>query len=75
MLNPHLTTMAATMMKANSQMGRMARSGAARPAKVSRGIVRVQAAAASDNLGFKTMRSGVKEASDESILTPRFYTT
>lgn len=68
--------MAASMMKANSQMGRMARSGAAgRPAKASRGIVRVQAAAATDNLGFKTMRSGVKEAADESILTPRFYTT
>jgi len=66
--------MAATMMKANSQMGRMARS-AARPAKASRGIVRVQAAAASENLGFKTMRAGVKEASDETILTPRFYTT
>jgi magnesium-protoporphyrin IX monomethyl ester (oxidative) cyclase len=66
--------MAATMMKANSQMSRMARSGA-RPAKACRGIVRVQAAAASENLGFKTMRAGVKEASDETLLTPRFYTT
>jgi magnesium-protoporphyrin IX monomethyl ester (oxidative) cyclase len=67
--------MAATMMKANSQMSRMARSGASRPAKACRGIVRVQAAAASENLGFKTMRAGVKEASDETLLTPRFYTT
>jgi magnesium-protoporphyrin IX monomethyl ester (oxidative) cyclase len=67
--------MAASMMKANSQMGRVARSGASRPARVSRGIVRVQAAAASENLGFKTMRAGVKEASDETLLTPRFYTT
>jgi magnesium-protoporphyrin IX monomethyl ester (oxidative) cyclase len=67
--------MAATMLKANSQMGRMARSGASRPAKACRGIVRVQAAAASENLGFKTMRAGVKEASDETLLTPRFYTT
>jgi magnesium-protoporphyrin IX monomethyl ester (oxidative) cyclase len=68
--------MASTMMKAHSQMGRMARSGAAaRPVRACRGLVRVQAAAASDDLGFKTMRSGVKEAADESILTPRFYTT
>ena len=27
------------------------------------------------SLGFKTMRSGIKEAADESVLTPRFYTT
>jgi hypothetical protein len=27
------------------------------------------------NLGFKTMRSGIKEAADENLLTPRFYTT
>jgi hypothetical protein len=68
--------MAATMMKANAQMGRMVRSGPVRAAKASRGaVVRVQAAAASDNLGFKTMRAGVKEDSDETILTPRFYTT
>jgi len=67
--------MAASMMKANSQMGRVARSGASRSARASRGIVRVQAAAASENLGFKTMRAGVKEASDETLLTPRFYTT
>jgi len=35
----------------------------------------VQAAAASEDLGFKTMRAGVKVASDETLLTPRFYTT
>jgi hypothetical protein len=33
------------------------------------------AAAAGENLGFKTMRRGVKEAADETVLTPRFYTT
>ena len=27
------------------------------------------------SLGFKTMRSGIKEAAAESVLTPRFYTT
>ena len=26
-------------------------------------------------MGFKTMRRGIKEASAESVLTPRFYTT
>ncbi len=26
-------------------------------------------------LGFKMMRSGIKEAGDETVLTPRFYTT
>lgn len=63
------------MMKANA-MGRMAGRSGARPARVQRsGAVCVRAAAASDNLGFKTMRSGVKEASDETLLTPRFYTT
>jgi magnesium-protoporphyrin IX monomethyl ester (oxidative) cyclase len=36
--------------------------------------VRTTAQTQSD-LGFKMMRSGVKEAADESLLTPRFYTT
>jgi len=43
---------------------------------MSRRVTKVQAAAAVDeNLGFKTMRAGVKVAADETILTPRFYTT
>jgi hypothetical protein len=33
------------------------------------------AAASNSDLGFKTMRAGIKEASSESLLTPRFYTT
>ncbi|KAK9825139.1 hypothetical protein WJX81_003140 [Elliptochloris bilobata] len=33
------------------------------------------AAATSEDLGFKTMRRGIKEAADETVLTPRFYTT
>jgi len=28
-----------------------------------------------NELGFKTMRKGIKEAADENLLTPRFYTT
>lgn len=38
-------------------------------------MVRVSATAASDNLGFETMRDGIKVASDETLLSPRFYTT
>jgi len=33
------------------------------------------AAQATDDLGFKMMRKGVKEASNETLLSPRFYTT
>lgn len=52
---------------------RSARTGVAR---LSRSAIRVAATAATDaNLGFKTMRDGVKVAADESLLTPRFYTT
>ena len=70
--------MAATMMKASSQLGKASVAGQARRARVqraSRSVVRVQAAAATEDLGFKTMRNGVKVASDETLLTPRFYTT
>ncbi len=52
---------------------RSARVAAVRP---SRSAVRVAATAATDeNLGFKTMRDGVKVAADETLLSPRFYTT
>ena len=42
-----------------------------------RPCVTARAAASSDKnaLGFKMMRRGVKEASDETLLSPRFYTT
>jgi len=66
------------MMKASSQLGKASVAGQARRARVqraSRSVVRVQAAAATEDLGFKTMRNGVKVASDETLLTPRFYTT
>ena len=33
------------------------------------------AAQSQDELGFKMMRKGVKEASNETLLSPRFYTT
>ena len=34
-----------------------------------------KAKAANETLGFKTMRTGIKEAADDTVLTPRFYTT
>eukprot|EP00892_Ulva_mutabilis_P000427 jgi/Ulvmu1/10385/UM061_0069.1 len=44
-----------------------------RPAR--RMIAAQAAEAGTGDMGFKTMRSGVKVAADESLLTPRFYTT
>lgn len=60
-----------------TRMTRRAAAGSARAApRVARPSVTVRSATTdSSNLGFKTMRSGVKEAADETLLTPRFYTT
>jgi magnesium-protoporphyrin IX monomethyl ester (oxidative) cyclase len=68
--------MAATMMKAKNQLGRAA-AVQGRRARVASRVVRVQAAASTStsDLDFKKMRDGVKVAADETILTPRFYTT
>jgi len=48
-----------------------------RPRTSRHASVRVSATAASQdkNLGFETMRDGIKVAAEESVLTPRFYTT
>nr|AAL14712.2 copper target homolog 1 protein [Chlamydomonas reinhardtii] len=52
---------------------RSARVAAVRP---SRSSVRVAVTAAPQEVeGFKVMRDGIKVASDETLLTPRFYTT
>ena len=48
---------------------------AARPCQMQRPAFRASATAQDKDLGFKTMRSGIKEAAADSILTPRFYTT
>lgn len=53
---------------------RSERAAIARPS-VSRRSVRVNASASTEAGGFKTMREGVKVAGDETVLTPRFYTT
>lgn len=59
-----------------SKAMQMSRARVARPSRASRArVARVSAKAASAEVGFKTMRDGIKEASDETILTPRFYTT
>jgi magnesium-protoporphyrin IX monomethyl ester (oxidative) cyclase len=71
--------MAASTMKASSALRGARVNGQAPRARVQRAsrgaVVRVQAAASTEDLGFKTMRAGVKVASDETLLTPRFYTT
>lgn len=43
--------------------------------KARKGQHTCRAAQATDDLGFKMMRKGVKEASNETLLSPRFYTT
>eukprot|EP00878_Enallax_costatus_P000195 GHUV01000253.1.p1 GENE.GHUV01000253.1~~GHUV01000253.1.p1 ORF type:complete len:405 (+),score=118.22 GHUV01000253.1:224-1438(+) len=68
--------MAASMLKASSQMGKAASLQGRRARVQSRqSSVVVRAAASTENLGFQTMRNGVKVAAEESLLTPRFYTT
>ena len=46
-------------------------------ASVQKRNVAAKAAASQDSneLGFKMMRRGVKEAANETVLSPRFYTT
>lgn len=40
-----------------------------------RRAVSARSAATEEQMGFKMMRKGVKEAADETLLSPRFYTT
>jgi magnesium-protoporphyrin IX monomethyl ester (oxidative) cyclase len=57
--------------------GKSMRLGARKVAasRPSRARVVAPRAAASSDMGFETMRQGIKKASDDTILTPRFYTT
>ncbi len=63
------------MRKQASAAAQQQRRGApAAPARVSRKAMRVSAAASADTnkaLGFKMMRDGVKEAAEDTLLTPR----
>merc|ERR1719163_1818252 len=77
------TTMRAQATRATPVVSLSARRNVAKgvsraaPVKAARkASLSVRAAAAADeNMGFKTMRSGIKEAAEENLLTPRFYTT
>ncbi len=60
--------LASKPLASRSVAGTRCRNVAFRPA---RQALRVSASAASDNLGFDTMRDGIKVAADESLLTPR----
>ncbi|KAF6260532.1 Mg-protoporphyrin IX monomethyl ester oxidative cyclase 2 [Scenedesmus sp. NREL 46B-D3] len=66
--------MALTMQAQRLTTGQTSRT-TVRAAHVRRGAVTVRASAATDPMGFELMRDGIKQASKETILTPRFYTT
>ena len=42
---------------------------------VARPVCKAAAAQEDSAMGFKMMRKGIKEASADTVLTPRFYTT
>ena len=44
-------------------------------AKQARPITKATGTMVDENTGIKKMRDGIKEAADENLLTPRFYTT
>lgn len=69
----HCPALRSSAHKSFSSTPRVARKPC-RPSRSSK--VQVHAVSASDeNLGFQTMRDGIKVAAEESVLTPRFYTT
>lgn len=68
-------TMALSIQSQRLTSMRASSSAPVRAASVSRGAVRVRAASATGPMGFELMRDGIKKASKETILTPRFYTT
>ncbi|EEH51926.1 uncharacterized protein MICPUCDRAFT_49742 [Micromonas pusilla CCMP1545] len=58
-----------------SRIARLPKSAARRAASSARLAVRAAGAAVDQETGIKKMREGIKEAADENLLTPRFYTT
>eukprot|EP00775_Hariotina_reticulata_P004337 gene4337-4590_t len=67
--------MAVSMMQSQRCMQSYRNTQPFQNANFRRGPVFVRASAATNELGFKLMRDGIKQASKETILTPRFYTT
>lgn len=68
----HRETMLMQKMQQKALAGKALPAQGAAPRLSRRAVVRCNAAAApADDLGFKKMREGVKEASAESLLTPR----
>ena len=68
----HAFTMRASAMK--TPVAKMTSRSRSTPRR--QGAVVVRAAAATDaETGIKKMREGIKEAANENLLTPRFYTT
>lgn len=58
-------------MLASKQSSAAAKAVRAQKVVVARRAPRAPRAANSETLGFKTMRNGVKEAADETLLSPR----
>jgi hypothetical protein len=56
---------------ASSTAGSRAAKATTAKVIVARRAPRAPRAAQTDTLGFKTMRNGVKEAADETLLSPR----
>lgn len=73
--------MAATGFASSLLGGRVSFRQSVRPSKAAcravpaRAAAQVASTSQDEALGFKVMRKGIKEASAETVLTPRFYTT
>eukprot|EP00210_Caulerpa_lentillifera_P007913 g7554.t1 len=63
------------MLSSTSSMPTLMHKGTVLPPRRSSIKVHASATDQTDTMGFKMMRKGVKEAANETVLTPRFYTT
>ena len=74
MLVPFPVDMALSTLRASLPAGAqsLSRSRCSRRCAVQ---IRASATTVDDETGIKLARKGIKEAADENVLTPRFYTT